>query len=141
MHRKLLTAVSLLFLLAGCEKSAPPIEPSTALIETNEAAHHHDDHDHDHDHGYRDAGAHQHGAAEMTLVLEENLLSISLSLPAMDVLGFRRVGIHALPQSFHAAINLDYQCATRAGNPVAGQACISFLKSHALPCIAFSVCG
>ena len=93
MYRKSLTAVTLLFLLiAGCEKSAPPVEPSTGLTETNEAAHYHDDHDHDHDHdhGYRDAGMHQHGAAEMTLVLEENLLSISLSLPAMDVLGFER---------------------------------------------------
>ena len=75
-------------LLSACEKSPAPAEPSAnhALDKTTVAAHHHDDHDH----SYRELGAHQHGAAEMTLVLQGSLLSINLNLPAMDVLGFER---------------------------------------------------
>ena len=82
---------AIVVLLSACEKSPAPAEPSAnhELDKTTVAAHH-DEHEHDHDHSYRDLGAHQHGAAEMTLVLQGSLLSINLNLPAMDVLGFER---------------------------------------------------
>ncbi len=99
MHiMKYITSAIILFTMVAwlnaCEKSSAPTESSAtnALEKTTPTAHHHDDHDHDHDHdhGYRAVDAHQHGAAAMTLVLEGELLSINLNLPAMDVLGFER---------------------------------------------------
>ena len=80
----------------GCGKSSPPSHSTTEPVatEAGQAHHHHDDHDHDHDHdhqpSYREAGFHQHGVAEMTLVLEEGLLNLGLNLPSVDVLGFER---------------------------------------------------
>src|SRR5690606_17925116 len=83
----------------GGESSRPsPSTTEPVATEAGQAPHRHDDHDHDHDHDhyhghqpfYREAGCHQHGVAEMTLVLEEGLLKLGLNLPSVDVLGFVR---------------------------------------------------
>ncbi len=53
---------------------------------------HRRDHHHHHDHAdeHRHHGAHVHGAAELTLVLEGDTLWLELTLPGMDAVGFER---------------------------------------------------
>lgn len=53
--------------------------------------HHHDhkhDHDHDHEGDFTQLGAHVHGAATLTLVLEGNELQVALQSAAYNIVGF-----------------------------------------------------
>ncbi|MFS7143928.1 DUF2796 domain-containing protein [Pseudomonas aeruginosa] len=57
-----------------------------ALVLLPFAAQAHDDHDHDHAHG--SLGKHEHGVAQLNVVLDGKTLELELDSPAMNLVGF-----------------------------------------------------
>ncbi len=91
-----------LLLFAGWVTGCASAEPESTSTQSEEAADEHDDHDdhddksdehHDEEEGNqgderRESGAHEHGAAEMTIAWTGSELAIELLSPAYNVLGF-----------------------------------------------------
>lgn len=54
-----------------------------------EHSHEHDDHQHEHDHAeHGSLDAHEHGAAQLNVVLDGKMLHLQLDSPAMNLVGF-----------------------------------------------------
>jgi hypothetical protein len=53
--------------------------------------HHAHEHKHDHDHGSDSLGAHQHGVAQLNLVIEGSRVEIELDSPADNLVGFEYI--------------------------------------------------
>jgi len=70
-------------------------EPEDDHEEHEEHETHHDEKNSEH----RELGAHVHGAASMNLVLENSLLSISMSIPGMGAVGFEHPAVSADEQA------------------------------------------
>ncbi len=70
--------------------------PTTPSLAESDAHDHHDSHDEpeahadhdDHDHEHREAGAHQHGVAEIGAALDGGKLAIEFKSPAANLVGF-----------------------------------------------------
>lgn len=63
--------------------------PLTSPVTANE--HEHKDHHHDHEHDHAEHGsldAHEHGAAQLNVVLDGKALELQLDSPAMNLVGF-----------------------------------------------------
>lgn len=72
-------------------------------------AHHHDhdhNHDHEHDGDFTQLGAHVHGAATLTLVLEGNELQLALQSAAYNIVGFEHAP-SSTEQKQEVALALD----------------------------------
>lgn len=49
---------------------------------------HDHDHSHDHDHGKRHHGAHVHGVGQLKIVVVENDIQLSMTVPGADIVGY-----------------------------------------------------
>lgn len=103
--------------LAHPTKAAVDLQQQNTLqvIQTAQPAHQHDEqhdanhkHDHDHDHSdeFTQLGAHVHGAATLTLVLEGNELQLALQSAAFNIVGFEHAPSSA-EQKQEVALALD----------------------------------
>lgn len=68
--------------------------------------HHHHAHQHDHDSDFTQLGAHVHGAATLTMVLEGNELQLALQSAAYNIVGFEHAPSTA-EQKQEVALALD----------------------------------
>jgi Protein of unknown function (DUF2796) len=119
-------------LLVACEKQTAPAPVAKAASVSNdslvskdvaalvvikkvEPEDEHNDHDgHQPHHNeknseHRELGAHVHGAASMNLVLENSLLSISMSIPVIDAVGFERPAVNADEQTILKKVLRSFQ--------------------------------
>ena len=93
-------------LCTACSKSSEPeailATPSSLVtVKLPEVEHEHKEHDDDKS-AHREVGAHVHGAASMSVVLENTQLNITMSIPGMDAVGFEHPATSADEQ---AALN------------------------------------
>ena len=89
---KYLLAICFLFVsIAACspaaEEAASPIGGSNEEHEEHDDEHD-DEHEHEEDGTRREHGAHEHGAAELTIAWSGNALVVDLHSPAYNVVGF-----------------------------------------------------
>lgn len=73
---------------------------------THQHGHEHHDHEHDHDGDFTQLGAHVHGAATLTLVLEGNELQVALQSAAYNIVGFEHAPT-STEQKQEVALALD----------------------------------
>lgn len=112
MFRYLLLICLLLVLSVACSpttsETAKPQSAATEEMPTEESEEedsHDDDHEHeenDEDDEHREHGAHEHGAATLTIAWLGNDLAIDLQTPAYNVLGFEYAPTSDAEQAFFA---------------------------------------
>jgi hypothetical protein len=103
-------------LLVACEKqtaSAPAAKEASiandgvvskdisalVVIKAAEPEDEHQEHGDEEKSEHRELGVHVHGAASMSLVLENSLLNITMTIPAMDAVGFEHPAVSADEQA------------------------------------------
>jgi hypothetical protein len=63
--------------------------PLSSMVNAHEHEHKDHHHGHDHDHaGHGSLDAHEHGAAQLNIVLDGKVLEVQLDSPAMNLVGF-----------------------------------------------------
>ncbi|GHG73937.1 hypothetical protein GCM10010919_27220 [Alishewanella longhuensis] len=90
--------------------------------------HHNHEHEHDHDSDFTQLGAHVHGAATLTLVLEGNELQLALQSAAYNIVGFEHapssteqkqevaLALDNLAQGAWFALNREASCEIQGGD-------------------------
>jgi hypothetical protein len=74
------------------------------------AAEHSHEHDHEHDHAeHGSLGAHEHGAAQLNVVLDGKMLHLQLDSPAMNLVGFEHAAKSAADKAKVAAARSQLQ--------------------------------
>ena len=98
-------------------------------LATGAAAHSHEHDDHDHvEHGSLDA--HEHGAAQLNVVLDGKVLELQLESPAMNLVGFEHAAVSSSDKAAVARAQQHLQTPLALFGIVAAAGCV--ITSHEL---------